>query len=85
MSTNSYVWRFCFVSIEIGICECGKPCKLDGGMAGTCQADGVTCSLTREMPVCRDGKLPMANQFVYPPTSAEKAETSNLSLMLESF
>merc|ERR1719370_2697178 len=42
------------VKCEIGICECGKPCKLDGGMAGTCQPDGVTCSLTREMPVCRD-------------------------------
>jgi len=50
---------------DFGICECGKPCKvnslggprtnLDGGMAGTCQADGVTCLVTREMPVCREG------------------------------
>ena len=44
---------------ELGICECGKPCKIDGGAAGTCQSDGVTCALSREIPVCEIGIFPI--------------------------
>jgi len=36
-----------------GICECGKPCKLDGGNEGVCQSDGVTCAQNIVPPKCR--------------------------------
>ena len=44
------------IHIGVGICECGKPCKLDGGMEGVCQSDGVTCAQNIVPPKCRVGK-----------------------------
>ena len=44
------------IHIGVGICECGKPCKLDGGMEGVCQSDGVTCAQNIIPPKCRVGK-----------------------------
>jgi len=50
-----------FAPVECGhgICECGKPCKLDGGGVGTCQSDGVTCALSRAIVECREITFPI--------------------------
>jgi hypothetical protein len=56
-------------------CPCGTSCFVTFGVVGVCQADGQTCAITRERPICNIEDrctIPICSDLYCPPEQQKK-------------